>query len=74
MKAISFKSLPSMVLLKLLASCGGILELLAPWEATVMGIFLTTGYSLPPVDFSAASGWLELPAPWVNLPELLARH
>jgi hypothetical protein len=36
-----------------------------------MGRFLTTVESLPHLDFSAAQGWLDLPAPWVGLPELL---
>jgi hypothetical protein len=36
-----------------------------------MGVFLTTVESLLPVDFSAALGWLELPALWVGLLELL---
>jgi hypothetical protein len=32
-------------------------ELLAPWEVTLMGRFLISGESLPPVDFfSAAPG------------------
>jgi hypothetical protein len=49
-------------------------ELLAPWKMTLMGRFLSPGESLPTVDFSAAPGWLELPAPWVGLPELLVLY
>jgi hypothetical protein len=36
-----------------------------------MAKFLTSGDSLPLVDFSAVTNWLELPAPWNGLPELL---
>jgi hypothetical protein len=39
-----------------------------------MGGFLTTGETLPPVDISAAPGWLELSAHWFGLPELLATY
>jgi hypothetical protein len=37
----------------------------------MMSMFLMTGESLSPVNYSAIPGWLELPAPWVGLPELL---
>jgi hypothetical protein len=43
-------------------------------EGDLDGMFLTTGESLPAVDFSAAPGLLELPAPWVGFPELLAPY
>jgi hypothetical protein len=49
---------PSISLLELVAPCGGIPELLALWEVTLMDRFLTTGESLPPIDCSAAQGWL----------------
>jgi hypothetical protein len=49
-------------------------KLLNPWKVILMGRFLTIGEFLSPVDFSAAPGWLELPAPWVDLPELLAPY
>jgi hypothetical protein len=69
LKAVSFKS-PH--LLELLAPCGGVPKLLSPWEVTFMCRFLATGESQPPVDFSAAPVWLQLPALRVGLPELLA--
>jgi hypothetical protein len=47
-------------------------ELLAHRELIFAGRFLTTGESLPLVDFSAALRWLELPVFWVGLSELLA--
>jgi hypothetical protein len=40
----------------------------------LMSRSLTVGKSLSPVDFPSAPGWLELPAPWVGLPELLSRY
>jgi hypothetical protein len=48
-------------------------ELLAPWEMTLMGRFLT-GKQVPatPIDFSGAPGWQELSASQVGFPELLA--
>jgi hypothetical protein len=39
---------------------------------TFVDRFFVTGESLPLVDFSPAMGWLELPALWIGLPELLA--
>jgi hypothetical protein len=37
-----------------------------------MGTFLTVGESFFVVDFSAAPGWLKLPAPYLGFPQLLA--
>jgi hypothetical protein len=65
---------PSISVPKLLAPCGGMQELLDPLEVTFMGRFLTIGESLSIVNFSATPSWLELPAPWVSLPELLAPY
>jgi hypothetical protein len=64
------KSLPFISLLGLLCPCGGMSELLAPWEVTLMGRFLSAGEFRLPVNLSVAPGWLELPALWVDLPEL----
>jgi hypothetical protein len=47
-------------LLELLAACGGMPELLAPWEVTLICMILTAGQSLPPVYY---------PVRWVGLPE-----
>jgi hypothetical protein len=58
-----------MCLLELLGLFGGVPELLAPSEVTLMGRFLTTGESLLPVGFSAVSHWLELPAPLLVCPD-----
>lgn len=74
LEAICVESPPSIGVPKLPIPCNGMLELLVPWEVTLMGRFLSTGEFLPPVDFSAVPDWLELPAPWVNLPELLAPY
>jgi hypothetical protein len=63
LEATSFKSTPFIGLLQFLSPCGGVQELLAHWEMTLMGTFLTTGKSLLPVYFSAAAGWLKLSAP-----------
>jgi len=68
------KSPPSIGMIELLIPCGGVPELLAPWEVTLMARFLTSGESLSHVDFSADPGWLELPAPLAGLPELLAPY
>jgi hypothetical protein len=49
-------------------------ELLVPWEMNLMGRFVTADKSLSLDDFSATSGWLEVPSPGVCLSELLARY
>jgi hypothetical protein len=51
---------PFIGLLELLGLCRSVPELLAPWELTFGGRFLTADEFLSPVDYSGASCWLEM--------------